>query len=125
MSAIASRISGRRSFPVAASTSIKSLAPALLNAGYLVPVSVNAGTYVGVTEWPITNDGAAGALYAEINASEWKYKNVGDITVANVGSAAYFSNESTVSISDATATRPDAGKITQVDSDGVWVIPTI
>ena len=126
MTAIASRLSGRRAFPVAASTSIRSLAPALLSVtGYLVPISAGAGSYVGVTEWPITNDGVAGALRAEINSSEWKFKNSGDVTLAHVGSPAYFVNESSVSISDESGTRPDAGVIKQVDSDGVWVIPSI
>ena len=52
---------------------------------------------------------------------ETELVEAGDIVAADVGTTAYFVDDSTVSKSHDTNSRPIAGKIIQVDDDGVWV----
>jgi len=123
MSAIAKRIGFKRAYPVAASQVLNSNVPVLLNAsGCLVGVVGNLGQSAGVLTMPVDNSaGTDGAITAEAEAGEHKFANSGDITIAHVGSTAYFASAAKLSIDDATATRAAAGVITQVDGDGVWV----
>jgi len=124
MGAIAERIGRKRAYLVKAATVLASNVPTVLDAGYLTDVNDGAGAALsaGVTTFEIDNSaGASGDVMGEVVAGEHKFVNAGDITVANAGDTAYFVDDSTVSSSSATSTRNAAGKITQVDSDGVWV----
>nr|WP_067289880.1 hypothetical protein [Marinobacterium profundum] len=123
MGAIAERLGRKRAYPVKAATVLSQNEPALLASGYLTPVSGGTGTSVGVTTLGADNStGANGDVRAEVVTGEHKFvNNAADITVSMVGATAYWVDASTVSSSDDTASRPAAGKITQVDSDGVWI----
>lgn len=123
MGAIAKRIGRNRAYPVAADTVLKSGEPVLVNSsGYLVSVAGNSGKSAGVITLMADNSGGAnGAFHAEVAAGEHKFANAGDITIAHVGAAAYFVDADTLSNNDSSGSRMTAGKIIQVDSDGVWV----
>lgn len=122
MGALAEREGRKRAYPVKAGAVINSNTPAVLVSGYLTTVDVLTGLSAGVTTFEVDNSaGADGAVLAEVVAGEHKFSNAGDISAANVGQTAYFVTDSQVSISDATSTRNAAGKITQVDGNGVWV----
>lgn len=124
MSAIAERNGRKRAYPVAAGVVINPNTPYVLVSGYLdiVTAGSGAGVSAGVSTLDVDNSaGAAGAEYAEVVAGEHKFSNAGDITVASVGSDCYFVSDAQVSIGSDTGARNKAGKITQVDADGVWV----
>lgn len=122
MSALAEREGRKRDYPVKAGAVIAPNTPVVLVSGYLTTVDVLTGIPAGVTTFEVDNSlGADGAVRAEVVTGEHKFSNAGDITVANVGQTAYFVTDGQVSISDDTATRNAAGKITQVDVNGVWV----
>jgi hypothetical protein len=122
MSALAEREGRKRAYPVKAGAVINPNTPTVLVGGYLTTVDVLTGIAAGVTTFEVDNSlGADGAARAEVVTGEHKFSNAGDITVASVGQTAYFVTDGQVSISDDTATRNTAGKITQVDVNGVWV----
>ena len=122
MGALAEREGRKRAYPVKAGAVISSNTPTVLVSGYLTTVDVLTGLSAGVTTFEVDNSaGADGAVLAEVVTGEHKFSNAGDIAAANVGQTAYFVTDSQVSISDATATRNAAGKITQVEGNGVWV----
>lgn len=124
MSAKAQRQGLKRAYGVKAGVVISGNTPAVLDAGYLTTVADGGGSALsaGVTTLEVDNSaGANGEVLAEVVSGDHKFANSGDITVASVGSTAYFVDDSTVSIDHATNTRNAAGKITQVDGDGVWV----
>lgn len=122
MSALAEREGRKRDYPVKAGAVIAPNTPAVLVSGYLTTIDVLTGIAAGVTTFEVDNSlGADGAARAEVVTGEHKFSNGGDITVAHVGQTAYFVTDGQVSISDDTATRNAAGKITQVDVNGVWV----
>ena len=83
-----------------------------------------AAKVAGVATLPADNEhGAAGAIRAEVEAGEHKFKNGGDVTVASVGATAYMADAHSVVLDAGTAPtlKPVAGTIVQVDDDGVWV----
>jgi hypothetical protein len=124
MGAIAKRLKGKRGYPVKAAKSLVAGEPAVLDSGYLTNVTDGGGTATsaGVATFEADNSaGASGDITAEVETGEHKFANAGDITVAHVGSTAYYVDASTVSISHDTNSRNPSGTITQVDSDGVWV----
>lgn len=119
---IAKRIGVKRAYPVAASTSLHVNKIAVLAAGLAIPLAAATGTELsaGVVTFAVNNPGAAGAVRVEVEAGEHKFAS-SDIVAADVGATAYFVDDRTVSKSHDTNSRPIAGKITQVDDDGVWV----
>ena len=123
MAAIAKRNYGKRAYPVAAGETINPNQVAFLAAGYLVAFAsaVAANPCAGVATFETTNPGANGDISAEVETGEHKFSNSGDVVAASVGSTAYFVDDSSVSISDSGGSRTTAGKVTQVDTDGVWV----
>ncbi|ATG74436.1 hypothetical protein AN401_11705 [Zobellella denitrificans] len=118
---IAKRTGNKRAYPVKAGIALLSGEPVVLAAGYLTNV-LGTASCVGMVTLPADNGaGLDGELTAEVEVGEFKFANAGDITVANVGATVYFADANTVSVSDDTGTRATAGKLVQVDADGVWV----
>jgi hypothetical protein len=119
---IAKRMGVKRAYPVAAATSLHVNAIAVLAAGLAVGLDAATGTEkcAGVVTFPTSNPGSAGAVQVEVEAGEHKFAT-SDIVAADVGATAYFVDDHTVSNSHDTNSRPAAGKIIQVDDDGVWV----
>lgn len=131
MSSVLARRTGRkRGYPVKAGVSLGGCVAVFLVAGlacaYADAPADNTSALVGVSTLPVDNTGGLdGAETVEVEHEEFFFLNSGDITEAHVGSKAYFSALNTLSISDNTNTRQIAGTITQVDDNGVWILPEI
>lgn len=109
--------------PVAASTKIYAGALVAVNAsGLAVPAADSVGfTVMGRAEAQADNSaGAASAIDVEVAAGIFKY-GAGAIVQANLGANATCSDDQTVTTAAATTNDIVAGKIVQVDSDGVWI----
>lgn len=68
--------------------------------------------------------GAAGDLTVEVEKGCFQYKNsaaADAITIAEIGDDCYVVDDETVAKSNGGATRSIAGKIVDVDAQGVWV----
>lgn len=80
----------------------------------------------GVAMETIDNsDGAAGAQSVRVEKGVYPFENsaAGDaITIADIGDNCYIVDNQTVAKTDGSATRSVAGKIMDVDADGVWVL---
>lgn len=82
---------------------------------------------LGVATKRVTNAGSAGAVDGGVDVdrnSLWRMKNSAGneaITSAHVGRDCFVVDDQTVSLWSAGGTRPRAGKINSVDSDGVFV----
>lgn len=112
------------SFPVAASTTIEKGKFVAVNAGgYLVEMSATTGLHaVGRAEEDVDNSsGANGALNCKCRQGIFKWANDATDTVvaADIGDTAYGEGDDTVG-NDNTGTSV-AGRIVQLDTDGVWV----
>lgn len=121
------REGSRVSRPVAADTKIFMGALVCLSAaGYATPGAV-ATTLVadGVAAADADNtDGAAGDIRVEVKKGIFPFANsaAGDaITIAEIGDTAYIVDDQTVAKTDGGATRSAAGKIVDVDAQGVWI----
>lgn len=113
--------------PVAADTRIFGGAIVCVNAtGYAVPGATSPTLKaVGVAERRVDNTGgAAGALCVRCRKGPHHFANsaAGDaITLADVGSDCYIVDDQTVAKTHATNTRSVAGRVFDVNADGVWV----
>nr|WP_298099757.1 hypothetical protein [uncultured Shinella sp.] len=116
-----------RVFPAAASAVLFAGAMGAVNAsGQAVPMSTALNLKgAGRVERRVDNTGgAAGAKSVEIYAGIFRFDNstAGDaITKADIGSDCYGVDDQTVAKTSATNTRSVAGKVFDVDADGVWV----
>lgn len=95
----------------------------VLNAsGFAEPGTTATGKIaVGRAKKTQTNSGSAGAVSIEVEEGIFKWANAGGdpIVAATRGSLAYITDDQTVNV---TATgKSAAGKVIQLDSDGVWV----
>jgi len=114
----------RRNDPVAAASNIFAGAIVCLDAaGNAVPGTVSAAlTARGVAMEAVDNSvGLAGDLTIESQAGEHRFKNDGSIARADIGATAYIVDDETVADTDGGGTRSALGRITDVDSVGVWV----
>ena len=115
-----------RTFGIKAATKVYAGGMGALDAnGWLVPMST-ATTLKGVgrIERTVNNVGANGALSADVKRGVFRYANssAGDlITLADIGSDCYGVDDQTVAKTNGTNTRSVAGKIYDVDAQGVWV----
>ena len=114
------------SHPVAATTRIYAGAlVALDRSGNAVPGATSTTlTAVGRAEDNIDNSaGLAGALNVTVRRGVFRYDNEATDLVAraNIGANCYIVDDATVAKTNGTGTRSVAGKIVDVDSDGVWV----
>lgn len=98
----------------------------LTAAGYATPGAV-ATTLIadGMALATVDNSvGAAGALSVEVEKGVFQFKNsaAGDaITIAELGDDCYVVDDETVAKTNGGATRSIAGKIVDLDAQGVWV----
>lgn len=117
----------RRVFPAVAATVYFAGAMAAVNAaGRVVPMSTALALRgVGRIERRVDNTGGANdALTVEVGAGTYRFANSAAadlITKADIGNDCYGVDDQTVAKTSATNTRSVAGKIFDVDDQGVWV----
>lgn len=112
--------------PVAASTTIHAGAIVCVNsAGYAVPGSTATTLKAaGVAGKAVRNTGAAGAERVEVKKGVYCFGNSTSsdaIALTDIGADCYIVDDQTVAKTSATNTRSIAGKVFDVDADGVWV----
>ncbi|SIR43120.1 hypothetical protein SAMN05880590_1326 [Rhizobium sp. RU35A] len=115
-----------RTFPVKGTTTLYAGAMVALNvSGLLVPASaVSTLKVVGRNERLVANTGADGAVNADVKTGIFRYANSASsdlITLADIGNDAYVVDDQTVAKTSNSSARPVAGKIFDVDAQGVWV----
>lgn len=121
------RDSKQFSFPVAAATKIFAGGLVCINAGGYATKGAVATTLktVGVAEEQVDNSGGAnGDKQVPVRRGTFRFKNssAGDaIALADVGADCYVVDDETVAKTNGTSTRSVAGKIRDVDANGVWV----
>lgn len=109
--------------PVKAGVKIYNGALVVIDAGYAKP-GVSAAGLISVGRANQTRDntgGGNGDLTVEVQRGVFKYANHGINTVvaANLFGTAYVEDDQTVG--NLSTDKSAAGKIVQIDSDGVWV----
>lgn len=112
--------------PVAAAKKIFAGSLVVLNAtGYAEPGSIATTlTAVGRAEAQVDNSaGANAAKTIEVRRGIFRFANApGDaVTRTEIGKSCYVVDDYSVAKTDGTSTRSVAGKVIDVDSDGVWV----
>lgn len=100
---------------------------ALTAAGYARPaITALALKAQGRARATVDNTGgASGAKLIEVELGCFQYANsaAGDlIAIADIGGTAYLVDDQTVAKTDGGGTRSAAGKIIDVDAQGVWVL---
>lgn len=114
-------------FPVAATTKIYAGAIVCINSSGLATKGAVATTLktVGVAQALADNSaGAASAIRVKTRRGCFKFANstsTDAITLAEVGSDCYVVDDQTVAKTSGSSTRSVAGKVRDVESDGVWV----
>jgi len=110
--------------PVAASANIFAGSITVLNAtGYAAPGTTATGLIArGVCQQQVDNSaGIDAATTVDTQPGIYQLANDGSVTRTDIGGTAYIVDDQTVANTDGTGTRSAAGKITDVDADGVWV----
>ncbi|MCR9218935.1 MAG: hypothetical protein NXI21_01795 [Alphaproteobacteria bacterium] len=113
-------------YPVAAATVCFAGGLAALAAGVAAPAATATGLVaLGRFEARVDNSaGAAGDLKAEVRPGVFRWGNSAggdEIALSDVGALAYIVDDQTVAKTDGTGTRSAAGRIVDVDAQGVWV----
>lgn len=113
-------------YPVAAAAKIWAGAIVVLSAGNAVPGSTALNLVaVGRADAPADNTGgAAGAINVKVRKGVFRFTNsaAGDLIVkADIGANCFIVDDQTVAKTNGTNTRSVAGKIEDVDANGVWV----
>lgn len=115
------------SFPVAASTKIFGGALVAINSsGYLTKGAVSTSLKcVGRADEYVDNStGADGALSCRVSRGVFCFANSAStdlIARSDIGADCYIVDDQTVAKTSGSSARSIAGKIRDVDSDGVWV----
>ena len=79
-------------------------------------------TAVGRAEEEVDNSaGSAGDLTVQARKGVFQFANDGTIARVDIGGTAFIVDDETVADSDGGGTRSAAGKIVDIDADGVWV----
>lgn len=113
--------------PVAANARIYGGALVAITAtGLAVPGSTAVGLRsAGVAELRADNTGGAdGAIRVRLNRLPHQFANstaADAITLADIGSDCYIVDDQTVAKTNGSGTRSRAGRVFDVDADGVWV----
>lgn len=109
--------------PVASSVEIFAGALVVLDAGYAKPGAEDTGLIaLGRANEHVDNSaGSDGDELIEIERGIFRYDNDGDITQAEVGTAAYIVDDQTVAAGDGDSSRSEAGIIRGIETGGVWV----
>ena len=111
--------------PMKGSTKIWNGAIVVMDSGLAVPGKTATGlTVLGIATDTVDNVGADGA--AKITAERGCFKvanstSTDAITAADVTKDCYLVDDQTVAKTNGSSTRSVAGKVIDVDSDGVWV----
>lgn len=114
--------------PVAAGVVIHAGSQVVANAdGFAAPGSTAATlTYLGRAEDFVDNtggaDGAKSVVVRRGVAFKWDNLAADAVTQAQLGHTVYIVDDETVAKTDAAGTRSAAGKVVQIDPDGVWVL---
>lgn len=115
------------SLPVAATKKIYAGSLVARNSsGYAIPGETST-TLLGIGRAEAQADnssGSAGAISVEVRKGVFRFANssgADEITRANIGSDCYIIDDQTVAKTDGTGTRSIAGKVFDVDSEGVWI----
>jgi hypothetical protein len=114
------------SLPVAAATKIWAGALVVLAAGYAKGGVNGVGLIaVGRAEEQVDNNaGADGELTVRVKRGVFRYANSGGgdaIAAAQIGSVCYIVDDQTVAKTSDTGARSRAGRVVDVDAQGVWV----
>ena len=113
-------------YPVKASVRPIQGGIAVLNAGYAAP-GTTALNLVAIGRFEETVDNTAGSngdVSVQVKRGTFKFGNssAGDlIAQADVGADCYIVDDQTVAKTNGSNTRSVAGKVFDVDADGVWV----
>ncbi len=113
--------------PMAANARVYAGALVAANAaGFAVPGSVATTlTYLGRAEQYVDNtggaDGAKTLLVRRGKAFKWANHAADLVTQAELGKTVYIVDDATVAKTNGGNTRSAAGKVVQIESDGVWV----
>ena len=111
--------------PVAAGARIFGGALVFLVGGYATSAVSAAAIVDGRASETVDNrDGAAGSLRVEVDRGTFAYASAGGadaITAADIGKDAYAVDDQTVGLTNGGGTRPRAGRIEDVTTEGVWV----
>lgn len=116
-----------QSYPVLAAMKIFAGALVVLEAaGYARPgIAATGLVTVGRAEKYVDNSGGAnGALTVDVHSGVFRFENSAAadlITAAEIGDDCYIVDDQTVAKTDGTGSRSVAGKVVQVDTQGVWV----
>lgn len=99
---------------------------ALNAAGFAVPGATSATlTGDGMAKDNADNSGGAnGAIRVEVEHSTFQFANsagADEVTIASIGKDAFIVDDQTVAKTNGGNTRSVAGKIVDVDAQGVWV----
>lgn len=113
--------------PVAANALIRAGALVVANAaGYAAPGAVATTlTYLGRAEEAVDNtggaDGAKTVIVRRHKAFKWKNSGADAVTQAELGKTCYIVDDETVAKTNGGNTRSAAGKVVQIEADGIWV----
>ena len=118
------RDGGTREIKVAASVTIYAGSIVMLDGAYAKPGAVAASKIpLGRAEETITNGATAGAVSVRVKRGVFRFANDttanGDLRAQEIGSDCYIKDDQTVS--RISTSRTAAGKVFDVDDDGVWV----
>lgn len=114
-------------YPVKASTQIFAGTQVALDAsGWLVPVTAATGLIVAgrADEAADNSSGGNGDIRCRVRSGVFLRMNsasADEITAAEIGDTCYGVDDLTVAKTDGSSSRSAAGKIIQVDAQGVWV----
>ncbi|TAN61078.1 MAG: hypothetical protein EPN20_12930 [Magnetospirillum sp.] len=112
--------------PLAADAEIFAGALVVLDGGWLKPGHTAAGLVaVGVSEGDMDNSSGANGVVSA-NTRRWgtfRFANHGADPVArtHIGGLAYIVDDQTVAATDGAGSRSAAGKIVDLDAQGVWI----
>ena len=110
--------------PVKGATTIYQGGLVVMDSGLAVPGRTAAGLIaLGIAQVTIVNSGADGAKKVPVERGTFKFANLGAdaVTAADIGKDCYIVDDQTVAKTSATNTRSIAGKVIEVDADGVFV----
>ena len=116
------RMGDEYAFPVKADTTIFKGSLVALEAGYAVPGHTATGLIVvGRAEQVVVDQ--MGVARVVVRRGTFRFGNLaGDLVAqANVGADCYIVDDQTVAKTDGGGTRSRAGKVVDIDINGVWV----
>lgn len=119
------QIEGRQSNPpMKGATTIHQGGLVVMDAGLAVPGRTAVGLIAaGVAQQTVVNAGADGAKKVPIERGTFKFANLGAdaVTAADIQKDCYIVDDQTVAKTSGSNTRSIAGKVIEVEADGVFV----